>query len=145
MELSYGERSAWISLVSLILACTWYLNTYGGALIEGALGFDDLWAALIGWVILIVIVEAVCHIFMAVDDARRKKAAPGLESDERDALIDVKSERFASFVLGGGAITGIFTAALQPPIFTAHVLLLALVLAQSLKLITQLVYYRRGI
>jgi hypothetical protein len=34
---------------------------------------------------------------------------------------------------------------LQTPVVTAHVLLLSLVAAETVKLVTQLVYYRRGI
>jgi hypothetical protein len=144
MDLSYGEKSAWISLVAMIIACVWYANSFAGPLIAGTLGFETLWGALIGLIILIVIIETVGHA-MVTSHRNQSGSSPGEMTDERDAAIDARTDRWPSYILGAGCIAGIFAAAMQPPIFTAHVLLLALAAAEIAKLVMQIVYYRRGI
>lgn len=144
MDLSYGEKSAWISLVTMIIACVWYANSFAGPLLTGTLGFDTLWGALIGLIILIVIIESVGHAMIA-SAASRDRPSSGELTDERDAAIDARTDRWPSYILGAGCIAGIFAAALQPPIFTAHVLLVALAAAEIAKLVMQILHYRRGI
>jgi len=144
MDMSYGEKSAWVSLVTMGAAYAWYFSKYGPALAAGELVFGDIFGALIGLVILIVIVEVILHVALGLDIARSGADAE-VTGDERDALIEVRANSISSYVLGAGAITGIFCAALQTPVVTAHVLLLSLVAAETVKLVTQLVYYRRGI
>lgn len=143
MDLSYGEKSAWISLVTVIIACVWYANSFAGPLLAGTLGFDALWGALIGLIILIVIIESVGHAMVAAAEGR-EGSARGELTDERDATIDARTNRWPSYILGIGCIAGIFAAALQPPIFTAHVLLVALAAAEIAKLVMQIIHYRRG-
>ncbi len=144
MDMSYGEKSAWVSLATMVAAYAWYFSEYGPALAAGELVFGDIFGALIGLVILIVIVEVILHVALGLDIARSGADAE-VTGDERDALIEVRANSISSYVLGAGAITGIFCAALQTPVVTAHVLLLSLVAAETVKLVTQLVYYRRGI
>ncbi|NNE45852.1 MAG: hypothetical protein HKN37_04245 [Rhodothermales bacterium] len=145
MEQSYAEKSAWVLLVTLLVAFGWYFYSHGGALVAGSLTFGDMLGALIGLVVLIVVVEVTFHVMLGIEAAHDSRLTELTETDERDDLIDVKSERFASFVLATGAVGGIFSAAFLTAVMTAHVLLLALVLAESAKLISKLAYYRRGV
>ena len=94
----------------------------------------------LGLIVVIVIVETAFHTVAAIEGGGADKTR-----DERDTLIDARSDRWPSYILGGGTIWGIFASAMQPPIVTAHILLLALVLAEGAKLVTQLLYYRRGV
>ncbi len=140
MGSSYTEKCAWISLLALVIASLWYLNSYIGPLVSGSLEFSDMFGAVIGLIIVIVVVETAFHTVAAFEGGDGDRSR-----DERDALIDAKSDRWPSYILGGGVISGIFASAMQPPIITAHILLLALVLAEGAKLVTQLLYYRRGV
>lgn len=143
MDLSHREKSAWISLIAIVIACLWYLNSYAGPLFAGTLGFDSLWGALIGIIVLIILVESFGHAMTA--PRRQDRSSSQDMVDERDALIDARSDRWPAYVLGAGCVTGIFAAALRPPIFTAHVLLFALAAAEIVKLAMQIIYYRRGV
>lgn len=140
MEMSYGEKSAWVSLIALVGAFGWYVYSHAAALIDGSLSSADVPAALIALIVLIVIVELTSFAVLGLE-SRRKSA---IERDERDVLIDARSDRAPYVVIFAGAIAGIWTAALQSPVVTQHVLLGALVAAELVKLIGQLVYYRRG-
>lgn len=141
---SYAEKSVWILLAALAAGFTWYSLAHIDALVAGSLGFDDMLGGLIALVILITVVEVAYHVVLGIESARDGVDSSML-TDERDSLIATRSERFASFVLSVGAVAGIFSAAFLSPILTAHVLLAALVLAECIKLVAQLVYYRQGV
>ncbi len=145
MEQSYAEKSAWVMLATLLAAFGWYFYSHGGALMAGSLTFGDMLGAMIGLVVLIVVVEVTFHVMLGIEAAHDSRLSELTETDERDDLIDVKSERFASYILSSGAIGGIFSAAFLSPVLTAHVLLLTLVTAEVVKLVSQLAYYRRGV
>ena len=145
MEMSYGEKSAWASLSALVGAFGWYLYSNVGALIDGSLSSDDIPSEMIGLVILIVIVEVVVRAIFGTETTRKDRGGSKVDTDERDAFIDARSDRWPYLILFSGAIAGIGTAAVKSPIVTAHVLLGTLVAAELVKLIAQLVYYRRGV
>jgi hypothetical protein len=66
--------------------------------------------------------------------------------DERDRLIGWRAESNSGWVLGAGvvtAVTGMVSS--LPNVWIAHLLLFSLFLSEVLKLVLQLVYYRRGL
>lgn len=118
MNLSYQEKSIWGSLIATLLV-------YGGYFGAGAKG------SLIGTVILLVIIQIVCQIAIAI-------AARPEPKDERDRQIEAKAWRNGYVLL----VTGTLVCMLGP---TARWLLLALVVSEIAKSVTQLYYYRRGV
>lgn len=147
MELSYQEKSIFGSLFALIVA----YGSYFSAMVRhwgdetGSLG------RLVLAVVVIVMIETVYNIVLAVDSKPQPK-------DERDTMIASKAYRNAYFFLYFGAGT-IMTCALglaaidgaAPMRFTVtpfvilNTVLLLMVVAELVKFLTQLFYYRRGL
>lgn len=66
--------------------------------------------------------------------------------DERDRMIEWRAESNSGWLLGAGVLMGITAMVLSVPnVWTAHLLLLSLFLSELLKLVLQIVYYRRGL
>jgi hypothetical protein len=90
-------------------------------------------------VVLMVIVIVGGHVAVAI--ASRPEGR-----DERDRLIEWRAESNSGWLLGVGVLTGITALVLAvPSVVVAHLLLLSLYLSEILKLLLQVVYYRRGI
>jgi hypothetical protein len=121
MNLSYQEKSIWGSLVATLLV-------YGRYFASGAHG------GLVGTIIVLVVIQIVCQIAIAVADKPQPK-------DERDRLIDAKAYRTAYLIL----VTGIILCMNIVAAPTVNAMLLALVAAETVKSVTQLYYYRRGV
>jgi hypothetical protein len=65
--------------------------------------------------------------------------------DERDRLIEWRAESNSGWLVGAGVLVGITGMVFAVPnVWIAHLLLLSLFLSTVLKLVLQLVYYRRG-
>jgi uncharacterized membrane protein len=94
--------------------------------------------------IVLVILQIVGHAILAIA-SRRELTAP-VQSDERDARISLKSTRLASYVLATGVFCSLCLALLVPGNFAfVHVLLAFWVLAQATGILSELVFYRRGV
>ena len=90
-------------------------------------------------VVLMVIVIVVGHIAAAL--AGRPDGR-----DERDRQIGWRAESNSGWLVATGVLTGISAmVASVPDVYVAHLLLLSLFLSELLKLVLQLVYYRRGL
>jgi hypothetical protein len=131
--LSFREKSAWISLLSVSGIYAWYfwsvfrLGGHFGGILET--------------VIALVIVQIVLTIAVAVV-APREATAPG---DERDRLIDLKATRLAYAVLAGSVACACFFGGFNPPvIFNANALLFILVVTEISRSGCQIIQYRRG-
>ncbi len=86
--------------------------------------------------ILLVGIEVIYHIALAV---RSKPEA----KDERDRSIEARAYRNAYVALASGVIAPIFLP--LPPAMAAQMVLLALVVSEVVKSVTQLYSYRSGI
>ena len=65
--------------------------------------------------------------------------------DERDRLIEWRSESNSSWVLGVGVLGAIMCLIMSvEAVWVAHLLLLSLTLSELLKYLMQVIYYRRG-
>jgi hypothetical protein len=150
MDLSYQEKSILGSLLAFVVVFGYYfaavLRDLGrGAVAAGMVG------RLVVAVIAIVVIEIVYHIVLAMESRVEAK-------DERDILIECKAYRNAYFLLAGGAFTVIAwvmmtnlapgTAAGRIAItnfITVNLVLFFMVVADLMKFLTQLFYYRRGL
>jgi uncharacterized membrane protein len=123
MELSYQEKSIWGSLIATLLV-------YGSYFAMGAKG--SLAATIVALVIIEIVVQGALGI--------ANRPAP---KDERDRLIASKAYRFAYSVLVFGVLTiAVISEVMRP---TVKMLFLALVVADVVKSVSQLAYYRRGV
>ena len=137
MDLSFQEKSLWLTLASLIVA----FGLYFGSALPGAP--IDVMPAQVGMfvlaVALLVITQVAGHIAIAVVDRRP-------ETDERDRLIGLKGTRNGAYVLASGVFLALCTTLLTDGNFVfTHVLLGSWVVAQLVETASQLLLYRRGV
>lgn len=135
---SFEERSVWIQLFSMALVLGGYFFVAGQMLSQGVTALPAYAAVFTVSVILMVVVLVTGHVAVAI--ASRPDGR-----DERDRLIEWRAESNSGWVVATGVIAGIICMVVSVPnVWTAHLLLLSLFLSELLKLVLQLVYYRRG-
>ena len=131
--MSFREKSAWISLLSISGIYAWYFWSVFRS--GGQVGL------LLVTVVALVIVQTVLTVGVAIV-APREATAP---RDERDRLIDLKATRFAYAVLAGSVACACFFGGFKPPvIFNANALLFVLVVAEIIRSGCQIIQYRRS-
>jgi hypothetical protein len=139
MEMSFREKSAWISFVLIVLVFGPYFwlvgrSLVGGAHVHGGTQF--------GLILLFIVLEIVVHIAIAIQSPRDAQAP----IDERENLIDLKATRTAFYVLFGGALLSIFTMHFRVTIWTlSQFVLFSIVVAELVKFARQIVLFRRGL
>lgn len=155
MDMSFSEKSAWISFTSTLAIFGYYFYQLTG--LSGLEGEEASQAAMVlltSAIVLTIIVESVFHGMLAATN--HKAAEQG--ADERDKLIELKASKYAYAVLSTGIILVIgrmiilefnpsFTdhgSSLQVPMLTAHMLMFSFILAELVRFGGQILYYRRG-
>ena len=142
MNLSFREKSLWLLLLSLIVASGWYFAAVLPAQSADVAPFHV--AKFVGMVILMVALQVAGSVILSI--ANRRELAAAVQSDERDALISLKSTRLASHVLTIGVFCSLSVALQVPGNFAfMHVLLAFWMGAQATEIASQLVLYRRGL
>lgn len=154
MDMSFKEKSAWISLFSTVLIFGYYFYHVVGL---GSLPSSEVKGVIaslaLKTLILIIIVESVFHSMLAITN--RKAAEMG--ADERDKNIELRANNYGYTVLVIGVIFCLgrmiilefnpeFTehSSLQIPMLTAHILLFSLILSEVVRFAGQVIFYRRG-
>ncbi len=136
MNLSFQEKSTWISLFSLLIPYSYYFYRVFATPVSEA----EMVTLFILAVVVIVIIQIVLHVAVAI--ANTRDALHG--GDERDELFELKAARIASVVLATGVL---LSASLwltdATPLNMANAILLSLVAAQLVQCLVQLFYYRR--
>jgi hypothetical protein len=121
VNLSYQEKSIWGGLIATLVV-------YGNYFASGSKG------NLIGTIVVLVFIQIAYQIALAIASRTEPK-------DERDRLIEAKSYRAGYFLLVAGIVL-CMNIAVAPSV---RALMMALVAAEAVKSVTQLVYYRRGV
>jgi hypothetical protein len=138
MEMSFREKSAWVSLLLILAIFGPYFWLVGRALSGATHVHGGTQFALIG---VFVILEVVLHIAIAVQSPRAARAP----KDEREDLIDLRATRGAFYVLLGGALFSIFTLHFPINVWTlSQFVLFSVVVAELVKFARQIVLFRRG-
>jgi hypothetical protein len=148
MDMSYQEKSIAGSLVAMLVVYGYYFAAVLRNAGQSEFGGTAL-GRLIFAVIAIIVIEIVYHIALSVTTRPEK--------DERDVIVALKAYRNAYFAYGTGAslviayviVAGfVHDAAPAKLIFTPFLLvnlvLLFAVLAETVKFVSQLLYYTRG-
>ena len=142
MNMTFKEKSAWGSLVALALISYWFFPEAFDAATHAA-DPGRLVGISIGCIIALIIIEAIYQSVIA--------AADGGASDERDALINLKAERIAGYVLGIAlfslvgriiAVEAFAVAETMTALTIAVWILFTLTVSEVAKLISQIAYYR---
>ena len=149
MDLSYQEKSILGSLLAMVIVYGYY---FADALRHADHAAFDVRSIgrLMFTVIAIIVIEIVYHIILAIESKPEPK-------DERDLPIEGKAYRNAYFVVATGAalvIGCVIVASLvrdaaptrivATPFLLVNAMLLFMVLAELMKLGTQLLIYRKG-
>ena len=141
MNMSFQEKSAWGSLVGLGLVGYWYFPKAFLVAQSSNSPASLFWISII-CIVALIIVFSVYHAAIAMH---------GDESDERDQLIDLKSERIASYALGIGLfwlvariVSGesVFGPEPMNSLLIAVWILFGITASEVIKSIAQIIYYR---
>ncbi|PZO53423.1 MAG: hypothetical protein DCF16_06790 [Alphaproteobacteria bacterium] len=136
--MSFREKSAWIALVTYgsVFGAYFFLlwqawdESYGQGLSIGLMV-----AAVIAFVVVVTTLTVIAALF-------NPKAA-NAPADERETLIDLKSERIASYTLSVGVVCLIGALLLGwNAHLVANLLLASMVISELVKASAQIVYFR---
>ena len=136
--MSFREKSAWISLLSMSGIYALYFLSLSHPEPPTA---GPRFGGLLGTIIALVVVQTVLTIAAAIFSPKEAKAP----LDERERLIDLRATRFAYAALASSVACACFFGGFNPPIvFSANALLFILVLTEILRSGCRIVQYRRG-
>ncbi len=137
--MSFREKCAWISLVSLLGI---YGRYFWSVIRSGAWPDGARLARIVETVVALVVVQVAVTIAVALFSPKEADAP----LDERERLIELRATRFAYGLLSGSvACACLFGGFSLPILFNTNALLLALVAAEMLRSGGQIIQYRRGV
>jgi hypothetical protein len=143
MNISFKEKSLWISVLVTSLVWAWYFSII----------WDGLWALnlvrsevlVLSAVVVgaIIALQIVLHIIVAIVNPKETDQ----RSDERDRQINRKAGNVAGWIMAIGvfhvwAVASLFDI---PSIILANILLLIMVLTQIVNDLLRLLFYSRGV
>ena len=136
--MSFREKSAWISVISMSGIYGFYFWSVFHAQPKAG-GFH--FGGLLETIIALVVLQIVLTIAVAIFTPKEAKAP----RDERDKLIELRSMRVAYSGLATSVALACFFGAFDPPIvFNTNALLFILVIAEIIRSACQIIQYRRG-
>ncbi|MFT6268054.1 MAG: hypothetical protein ACJAVV_000859 [Alphaproteobacteria bacterium] len=155
MDMSFKEKSAWISLLSTVSIFGYYF--YNIFMLIGEppeMAKEAAKDLLIQAVFLSIVVEATFHTVLA--SINRKGAE--IEGDERDKSYEYKANSLGYTVLVVGVVItlgriitleynptwGEHSRSVHIPLLTAHMLMFSFILSEIVRFAGQIYYYRRG-
>jgi hypothetical protein len=138
MEMSFREKSAWISLILILLVFGPYFWLVG----RSFAGVGHVHAGTqFALITLFFVLEIVLHIAIGVQSPRDARAP----KDEREILIELRATRVAFYVLFAGALFSIFTMHFRLTVWMlSQFVLLSIVIAELVKFASQIALFRRG-
>jgi hypothetical protein len=136
--MSFREKSAWISMLSMLAIYGFYFwSVIHAGPQAGGLHFGGL----LETIIALVVVQVVLTVAVAIFTPKEAKAP----RDEREKLIELRAMRVAYSGLATSVALACFFGAFDPPIlFNTNALLFMLVTAEILRSACQIVQYRRS-
>ena len=144
MDLTFQEKSLWISLITTVVMFGIYFflafNIILNPDVEGIPERFSIGALFTLVVIVVVIIEAVTHTLLAIINKPDKE-------DERAKLVSLKATRNGAIVLAIGVWLSFASLAFSSmaPMLVAHLLLSSFILAEIVRFSSQLVYFRVGV
>jgi len=140
--MSFREKSAWITLITLIVLTLFYVTHLPPAwLLDPPSGF--MFHVLVVGVGAFVVVEIVAHVIVAIR-APRDAQAP---RDERERMIALKATSIAAYVYAIVSLGSVFTVSHlgATAIGVAFCVFFSFILAEIVNYAARVVYYRRGV
>jgi hypothetical protein len=136
--MSFREKIAWISLLSLLGVIAWYFwPFFQTGHMSSVLSFPRLAAV----AVVIIILQTVVRIVVGVLTPRADKIPP----DEREKMIELKGRQFSYVVLGWAVRLDCFFGVFNPALFfSANTLLFFLMMSEVAGIVHQIVQFRQG-
>lgn len=143
--MSFHEKSAIAMLAILAIVYGGYFQSAFELHQTGVTTMRESGSGMIGAVIGIIVLSILFHTVIAVFSP--KEEAKTLElKDERDKLINIRSDAHSSWILGFGIFAAIAMTFFEKSYFLiGHVLLASLVVTEMIKYLFVIYHYRRGI
>jgi hypothetical protein len=153
MNMSFREKSIWISLIStLLIFGDYFLNVIALGNLSQEVAKTTALELSVRAFVLIIIVEIIFQTMLAVSNRKAAK----LGSDERDKLFEYKGNNVGYTVLVIGVLMSLGRMVsleispefieqfkvLNVPFLTAHILLFSFILSEVVRFSAQLYYYR---
>lgn len=139
MTASFEEKSVWIQFAAMAACLGTYFVIAGRLLASGVREMSAYAALFLAAVAVMVLLMIVAYALAAISGTPEGR-------DERDRLIAWKAEYRSSWLTAVGVLGAVTClAAGVDHVWTANLLLLSLALAETLGLVLQMVYYRRGV
>ena len=138
--MSFREKSAWVTLVSILLVSALYVF-HVPAILEP---HPSMWVLhVIGLCLAaFIVIEVVAHVVLYLrfpKEARTPK-------DERERLCDLRATRLAAYVYVVGSFVAVFGGLHGASGFGVGVgVLLSFVVAEIVNYTARIIYYRRGV
>jgi len=154
-EMSFEERLTWVSGAATVLVIAWYGRFLGGALAQlpvEEIAYQRPLLVALGAMIVLTIVGAIAVAIgsaiaaaIGVELGGRGSADDVDRTDERDAVIEARGDRFAYYVVSALMVGALALTMLEWPHFwIAHAMFGAFVAAGLVGIVVKLVAYRRG-
>lgn len=142
LNMSFEEKSTWISLAIILLVFTGYFVQVFDGISTGTLDKADITGLFFGAVITVVVLEVALHIAIAIFNVKDADQS----MDERDRLYAVKAGNISGWVLGIGVLTIAAHTFIQDmnSLLVANLLLFMVFISQIASYALKLFYYRRG-
>jgi len=140
--MSFREKSAWITLIALILLTLFFITHLPPPLTLAPLGGWVFQVLAIG-VVAFVVIEVIAHVIVAVRSPRDARAP----RDERERLIALKGTNIGAYayvVLSLGSVFVVVHLGANA-IGVAYCVFLSFVIAQVVNYAARVLYYRRGV
>ena len=152
MNISYKEKTLWVSLLSILIVAWLYADAAWGMVLSGA-DATAFAGILLRAVIALIVIEIVLNGVLAMDE---QKGVDDKE-DERDVMFKYKANEWGYWVLAAGVITClvhyIVSNLWATNVDASNTILLApipiklvfvFVLSEVARFATQIYYYRVG-
>ncbi len=137
--MSFREKTAWISFVSILLVFGIYFAVVALAM-AGRLDHSQTFS----WFLRLLLAFVVLQVVLRVIVARRAPFDARVPADEREQLIGLKGDRVAGYFLAVGVFAAIFTLHLGAGRSElAHAVLLAFAISQLVKHAVVIALHRR--
>ena len=140
--MTFTEKSAWVMIAALIVSGGIYLS----ALILQSQALGQTAPPNIGILAISVIIIIAIAIFGHAVAALGNPFEANEPEDERDRIVAWRSGNLSGYVLGFGAMTGLFHYAfLNDGNLLFHTIIIALWISQLMEYALMLFFYRRGV
>ena len=139
--MAFNEKLHWASFLALIAAFGWYFSSYPYQIIDTPAGVAAVAGMLVPVTIIIVVVMTATAVFLAI----RSPKDANMKGDERERNFHIRGTHLAYYplVIGmwGNMIAMFYRLSVAEHL---NLLIATIVVAELIRVGSQLYYYRRG-